>query len=178
MVGVEAGTQAMMDWMRKDVRVDQVIEAAERCARSGVGAIFNFIVGFPGENDASVRATLALAKRLRRLSRNFEIALFGYRPYPGSEIARDVAGTGYGLPGTIEEWASFDFVGSPSPWLRASLQREIEAFRFYQRVGWGRRSVWRAPLQAVARWRCDHDRYEWPVEKRLIEWWRPPPQLS
>ena len=53
------------------------------------------------------------------------------------------------------------------------LPRElIERFGFYQRIGWARPTRWRAPLQAIARWRCRGDRYAFPVEKRVVEWLR------
>ena len=87
MVGVEAGSQETLDRLVKDVTVEQVITTAELCARHDVGAIFNFIVGFPGESDTSVEATLALAKRLRGMHTHFETPIFYYRPYPGNPLA-------------------------------------------------------------------------------------------
>ena len=68
MIGVEAGSQEMMDWMQKDIKIEQVIESAEMCVRHGVGAIFPFIVGFPGETDKSIQASLAMVKQLRAMS--------------------------------------------------------------------------------------------------------------
>ena len=48
MIGVKMGAQDMMDWMQKDISVEQVLKSAELCVRHGIGAIFPFIVGFPG----------------------------------------------------------------------------------------------------------------------------------
>ena len=44
MVGVESGSQEMLDRLQKDMRLEQVRTTAEMCARHRVGAIFNFIV--------------------------------------------------------------------------------------------------------------------------------------
>jgi radical SAM superfamily enzyme YgiQ (UPF0313 family) len=71
-----------------------------------VGAIFNFIVGFPGEPDSSVHATLALAKRLRSMDPSFDTPIFYYRPYPGNPIADEALANGYVFPRGLEAWAT------------------------------------------------------------------------
>ena len=80
------------------MKLEQVLQAASLCARYGVGAIFNFIVGFPGESDESIEATLSLAKRLRRMHARFETPIFYYRPYPGNPLAERARADGYGFP--------------------------------------------------------------------------------
>ena len=178
MIGVEAGTQALLDWMKKDITLDQVYESAEKCRRAGVGAIFNLIVGFPDEPPDSVDESMRVAKRLRAMSPDFEVAIFYYKPYPGNEIADRLVAQGYRHPDTLDGWADFDFVTSASPWIRREMRTRVERFKFYQRIGWARRTALRAPLQAVARWRCAHDIYAFPVEQRVVEWIRPDPRLS
>lgn len=178
MVGVESGSQRMLDWMNKDATVAQVLEAAERCARHGIGAIFNFIVGFPDEPDESVRETLELVKRLRAMSPDFDTPIFYYRPYPGTEIAEAARARGYDFPRRLEDWADFDYVGRRGPWVSEEKWRRIERFRFYARHAWGGRGGWRWPLRAAARWRLARDFYALPVEKGLVEWLRPPAPVS
>lgn len=178
MIGVESGSQEMLDWMQKDITIEQVLHSAEMCVRHGVGAIFPFIVGFPGESDESVQATLDLAKRLRLMSPEFEVPVFYFKPYPGSAITRKVVEEGYALPTTLEEWAEFDFIGSSGPWVSSEKQRLMERFKFYNRFAGGRSSPLRRPLQAAARWRCRRDEYRFPLEKLLVERLRPQPRLS
>ncbi len=178
MIGVESGSQEMMDWMKKDIKVEQVIEAAERCARHGVGAIFPFIVGFPSESAESVRATLAMMKRLRSMSPTFDTPLFYFKPYPGSPITAEVVKSGYQLPQTLEEWAEFDFIGTSSDWVSPEKERLIERFKFYNRFAGGPERWFKWPLQQVSRWRCRHDAYRLPVEKFLVERLYPSPKLS
>jgi len=178
MIGVESGSQEMLDWMQKDIRVEQVVESAELCARHGVGAIFPFIVGFPNETPNSVRATLELIKKLRAMSPRFETPLFYFKPYPGSRITEEIVAAGYRLPETIEGWADFDFIGSAGPWVSRDKERLVERFKFYNRFAGGRETWPRRPLQLLARWRCRRDAYGWPWEKRLVELLRPQPELS
>ena len=178
MVGVEAGTQQLLDWMKKDITLEQVYETAEKCRRAGVSVIFNLIVGFPDEPPDSVDASMGVAKRLRAMSPDFEVAIFYYKPYPGNEIADRLVAQGYRHPDTLDGWADFDYVTSASPWIRREMRTRVERFKFYQRIGWARRTALRAPLQALARWRCAHDVYAFPIEQHVVEWLRPDPRLS
>ena len=173
MVGLEAGSQAMLDWMKKDVTLEQVFATAEKCRRRGIAVLFNLIVGFPGEPPESILATLAVAKSLREYGPDFQVALFYYRPYPGTPITDELARQGHPLPRSLRDWAAIEADSSRSPWVDAEKRAVIERFRFYQRIGWARRSAWRLPIQAIARWRCKRDLYAFPIEKAIAEWMRP-----
>jgi radical SAM superfamily enzyme YgiQ (UPF0313 family) len=151
-----------------------VRQTAERLRRHGIGAIFNFIVGFPDEPEESVASTLTLMKELRSLSPEFETPVFYYRPYPGTEIAETARERGYAFPGTLEDWAAFDYVGSRGPWVSEQLFRRVERAKFYARHAFGPSGPLRWPLRQVSRWRCERDFYDFPLEKRLVEWLRPP----
>jgi len=179
MVGVEAGSQPMLDRLKKDLTIEQVIETADMCVRHEVGAIFNFIVGFPEEDDGSVEATLTLAKRLRRMSPRFETPIFYYRPYPGNPIAAQARLEGrYEFPRGLEAWADFDYVGQRGPWVSPARWQHVERFKFYTRHAWQSGGAWRWPLRTVARWRCERDWYSFPLEKTLVELVRPVQQVS
>ena len=172
MVGVESGSQEMLDRLQKDMKLDQVRKTAEMCTRHGVGAIFNFIVGFPDESERSMRATLELAKALRQSNPEFETPIFYYRPYPGNPMAEQSAAQGYVFPRGLEEWADFDYVGGRGPWLTAEQWRTVERFKFYTRHAW-KPGAWRWPLRAASQWRCRHDWYAMPVEKVIVDLIRP-----
>src|SRR5690606_13245754 len=118
-----------------------------------------------------------LAKRLRAMHPRFETPVFFYRPFPGSPIAARAEADGYRFPRGLEEWADFDYVGGGGPWVSPARQRQVERFAFYTRHAW-RPGAWRWPLRAMARWRCAHDWYDYPVEKAVVEWIRPPAQVS
>jgi anaerobic magnesium-protoporphyrin IX monomethyl ester cyclase len=178
MVGVESGSQATLDRLKKDMRIEQVLQTAELCARHDVGVIFNFIIGFPDESDDSMNATLALAKRLRSMHPRFDTPIFYYRPYPGNPLADRARAEGFRFPRGLEAWADFDYVGGRGPWVTAARWRQVERFKFYTRHAWDAGAAWRWPLRAASRWRCDRDWYGFPVEKALVELVRPPQQVS
>ncbi len=179
MIGVESGSLEILQMIRKDITLEQVFDSAEKCARHGIGAILNFIVGFPGESESSIRRSLDVATELRRMSPAFEVAIFYFRPYPGTPLAEMSANKGRRMPDTLEAWADFDYIGGKEDWVSDRQWRQIERFKFYQRYAFGptRRRLLR-PLQLLSRWRIDRRIYSLPLEKLLVEKLRPSQELS
>jgi radical SAM superfamily enzyme YgiQ (UPF0313 family) len=168
LVGVESGSNEMLKRIKKDITVEQILETAARCQQLGLKAHFPFIVGFPDESPESVAASLALAKRLRAMSPDFETMIFYFKPYPGSTITQEAVARGFQLPRTLDEWSSFDYVGSRGPWVSDEKYRRVERFKFYQQLAWDRVPAWKKPLQRFARWRCRRDAYGLPIEKLVL----------
>lgn len=129
LVGVESGAPEMIERIRKDIKLEQVLETAEKCARHEIAVQFPFIVGFPDETEAQADLSLAFADRLRRMSDRFAVHIFHFRPYPGTALTADAVAAGYQLPQTLEGWADFDFVGRRGPWVSDALCAKVEAFR-------------------------------------------------
>src|SRR5262249_34961510 len=48
-IGAESGSQRILDRIKKQYRVDQILTAARRAARAGIALSYSFIAGFPGE---------------------------------------------------------------------------------------------------------------------------------
>ncbi|MFQ5769585.1 MAG: B12-binding domain-containing radical SAM protein [bacterium] len=179
MIGVESGSQEILNWLQKDITVAQVFDSAEKCLRHGIAAIFPFIVGFPDEPEESVVATMNLIKQLRAMSPDFETVIFFYQPYPGSPIAEMVKENGHPILRTLEEWADFDYVGSYGPWVSRTKWRNVQRFKFYSRFAWSRNGTpWHWALKKLAHWRCERDFYQFPMEKVVLEYFRPPEKLS
>lgn len=164
-IGVESGSQVMMDWIKKDIKLEQVFLSAEKCRKHKVAVNFPFIVGFPGETEESVQASLDVAKRLRAMSPDFVTPFFYFKPYPGTSLTEDAVKNGFTLPCSLDEWSDFDFVGSIGPWVSPEKYRRIERFKFYQQIAWDRPRALAKPIQQIARWRCKHDFYALPIEK-------------
>lgn len=179
MIGLEAGAQETIDAIQKDIRVEDMWMTAEKLLRHEIGATINVIVGFPGEPAESVEETVRMARALRALSPRFELSLFYFKPYPGNPIAARLEADGYRFPDGLEGWSGFDYVGQGNSWLTPAQVEEIEQFKFYQRLGYGRKDrLFLRPLQWLARQRVERRRYTLPFERRVIEWMKPPQALS
>ena len=57
LIGQESGDQRMLNRMHKGLRVEQLAPALRSLAAQDLNADVSFIVGFPGENEASIAAT-------------------------------------------------------------------------------------------------------------------------
>ncbi|MFN8396241.1 MAG: radical SAM protein [Bacteroidia bacterium] len=172
LIGVESGSQEMMDYLKKDIKVEQVIECAEICRDLGIDVHFPFIVGFPKETPESIEATVAMVKRLSAMSPGFKTPIFYFKPYPGSKITDDAVKEGYPLPANTSEWAAFDF-GASGPWVSPEKFTFIENLKFYNRLAHNRRGGLLSPIKSIARWRLRNDNYRIPIERRLVETLKP-----
>ena len=178
-LGLESGSEETLRAIRKDITLDDVWDTAEKLRRHGISAAIGVIVGFPGEPESSVLASLDAARRLRELSPDFRVSVFYYQPYPGNEIADGLARGGHVLPRGLEEWAEFDYVGGAPRWLSDAQRKRVDGFRFYQQLAYDRvANPLILPLAALARWRVRRHAYRFPLERRVIERVRPRARLS
>jgi anaerobic magnesium-protoporphyrin IX monomethyl ester cyclase len=179
LVGVESGSNEMMKRIKKDIKIEQVFETAEKMLSLGIAGHFPFIVGFPDESDESVRMSLDCAKKLRSMSPDFLTPIYYFKPYPGSALVIEAVERGFRLPETLEAWSRFDYVaGEPGPWVSAEKFELIERFKFFQELAWKRPSRGKRLLQRLARYRCDRNEYRWPVEMLFTRWLVPAQKLS
>ncbi len=179
LVGVESGSNEVLKRIRKDIKIEQVFETAQRMVSHGIAGHFPFIVGFPDESDESIQATLDCAKRLRSMSPDFLTPIYYFKPYPGSALVIEAVARGFRLPETLEAWAQFDYVaGDPGPWVSPEKFRLIERFKFFHELACKRVSRGRRLMQRLARYRCDRNEYRWPVEMLFTRWLVPAQKLS
>jgi anaerobic magnesium-protoporphyrin IX monomethyl ester cyclase len=179
LVGVESGSNEVLKRIRKDIKIEQVYEVAEKMLKFGLAGHFPFIVGFPDETDGDIQATLDCAKRLRSMSPDFLTPIYYFKPYPGSALVIEAVARGFRLPETLEEWAKFDYVaGEPGPWVSPEKFELIERFKFFHELAWKKVSRSKRLLQHLARYRCNKHNYRWPVEMLLTRWLVPAQTLS
>jgi anaerobic magnesium-protoporphyrin IX monomethyl ester cyclase len=179
LVGVESGSNEVLKRIRKDIRIEQVFETAERMRSLDIGGHFPFIVGFPDESDADVQASLDCARTLRSMSPQFTTPIFYFKPYPGSALVIEAVRRGFRLPETLDAWAKFDYVaGEPGPWVSAEKFELIERFKFFHELAWKRSSRGERLLQRLARLRCRRNEFRWPIEMLFRRWLVPAETLS
>lgn len=112
-IGVESGSQRMLDLMKKDCTIEDILEANRKMARhSEITAAYNFLIGLPGETLEDLKATSSLITKL--ISDNSSAILFSpnkYLPLPGTDLYQMAIQYGYKPPGTLEEWAKIENEG-------------------------------------------------------------------
>jgi anaerobic magnesium-protoporphyrin IX monomethyl ester cyclase len=163
LIGVESGSQEMMDNLKKDIKLSQVFECANTCKELGIAVDFPFIVGFPEESDQNVKESISIIKKLRMLSPFFKTPVFFFQPYPGSTIIGEAEKNGFKLPVSTQDWGNFDFENS-SIWVSEKKKKFFTAFMFYLNLAFGEKRFGFFWLTMLAKWRCKHDQYKFPFE--------------
>ena len=81
-LGVESGSQEMLDKMRKNATLEQARSAVEACRKAGVLTYCYFVIGLPWESHKSARETIEFAVDLNPDFAEFYIAY----PFKGTEF--------------------------------------------------------------------------------------------
>lgn len=81
-LGVESGSQAVLDAARKQHTVEDSVRAVRWARDAGLSVVGHFVFGLPGEDDQTARATLDLALELPLNFAQFYCAA----PYPGTAL--------------------------------------------------------------------------------------------
>ncbi|MBU2547077.1 MAG: radical SAM protein [Proteobacteria bacterium] len=95
-VGIESGSNHVLDTMRKGFTLEKALEACERIKRHGFRLETFFMAGFPTETESTLRETLTAIKRVPA----DKVILSLFTPYPGTEAfdlcrASGLIGPGY-----------------------------------------------------------------------------------
>lgn len=165
-VGVESGSQELLDLMKKDTLAGDALMAAEKLSRCDIGAMFGFIVGLPGESFTDTMKTLDLIRELKRISHRFDFNIFYFTPYPGTDLFKMMVDQGYSVPSSLREWSELDFLSYAGYWLPEEEKEHVENFKFYQRLA-SDQTLWLRPLRGLARMRTTNHDYRLPIERRL-----------
>ena len=86
-LGVEAGTNALLDKVNKQITTEQICEGMREIKKARIDSACFFMLGFPGSTDAEMRETIRFAKRLNPTYALFHLAT----PYPGTKLYEEVA---------------------------------------------------------------------------------------
>ena len=81
-MGVESGSQKILDAMDKGTRVDQIARARENLRREGIRACYFLQFGYPGETWQDIQATIKLV----RDTRPDDIGVSVSYPLPGTKF--------------------------------------------------------------------------------------------
>ena len=101
--GVESGCPQMLDRIKKGITLDQVVRAVRLCIDIGIDPHASFILGLPGETQASLNQTVEFGQRLKTMgvSHGFHILA----PFPGTDIRDHIAD--YDLQILSNDWQSY-----------------------------------------------------------------------
>jgi len=132
LVGYESGSQAVLNRVKKGIRIDVAREFTRSAKALGIKIHGTFIMGLPGETRETIQETIRFAREIDPDSLQVSLAA----PYPGTALYQDALQQGW-----LEETALVDAGGMQTSVLgyphlpRTEIFASVESFyrRFYFR---------------------------------------------
>lgn len=180
-MGAECGSQAMLDKIHKQIKVEDTVNAAKTLSKTRIVPRYSMMVGLPGETKEDILATYRLALKLKDIDRRSDIPILSFAAYPGSPIYSEAVKK-YDLkePASLAEWAALDFSGflgfysaQGKPWI---FDRKIfERMNNYYNVGFQfsprktlRNKVLYPMLRSLIRFRFNTGWFRFPFEEYML----------
>ncbi|MBI5183828.1 MAG: B12-binding domain-containing radical SAM protein [Nitrospinae bacterium] len=129
-LGVESGSQRILDLINKRIRVEQIIDINKKLNEyTNIKPIYNFMIGFPTETEDDIFLTTQLFIKLmeenhKAVLQNISVLV----PYPGTTIYDLALRLGLKPPSTLEEWGSEHWIyfDKRYPWLSKKMNNMIK----------------------------------------------------
>jgi radical SAM superfamily enzyme YgiQ (UPF0313 family) len=132
-IGIESGSQRILDFLGKGTTVEQNIEAVRTCKKHGLRVVANYMYGIPSETNDDVLMTATMISKM-----DPEVKSCAYfTPYPGCELATYCEERGLSL---LKDFKDFNrYPGKPKikgvdyDYIRKTRERfgEIEPQTYY-----------------------------------------------
>lgn len=130
--GIESGSEQILRHARKGAYPDKAARSLQWAHNAGIKNWGYFIIGLPGETEATIRETIDFSKGLP-----LDIALFHVAaPYPGTPFFFEVVKNGWFRPGTrweqvdMDKGTVLDYEGLPAERLLYWQRRAFREWAF------------------------------------------------
>jgi anaerobic magnesium-protoporphyrin IX monomethyl ester cyclase len=124
LLGVETGSQEMMDIMHKSAKKENVISGIKNAQRSGMSFIANFMVGHPGESEKTFGETIEFCRENELVFLPTYTTLF-----PNSKMFHEYASSIDDWSKYFDELAKVDYTRRPFINLTEMSERELISHR-------------------------------------------------
>ncbi len=105
-IGAESSCQRILDIMQKDISVADIYRSAELCKQNDINALYNFMIGMPGENWEEMLETFQTMDELEKMGEG--VVVNGpsvFYPWPGTALYDTAIEHGFQVPAKMEDWA-------------------------------------------------------------------------
>lgn len=109
-VGLESGSQRILDFLKKDINIDQVARVNKKLSRyPKLKPIYNLFCGVPGETIDDLKKTKSLMLKLIKDNPHCMVGFpANYKPIPGSELFDISVENGLKPPKNLSDWGEYD----------------------------------------------------------------------
>jgi radical SAM superfamily enzyme YgiQ (UPF0313 family) len=167
MIGVETGSDRIIEMMRKELKIKDLLEFNRRLPSFGIMALYFFMMGYPTETEEELRQTIEVSRQLARENEGAVSHMNIYTPFPGTGMFDIAVENGLKCPEKLEDWVPFNYrtVNESSPWLSKKQKKTIT----YKKTSPLIRLMARL-YYPVALKRVEKLFYHFPIEIRIAEW--------
>ncbi len=126
-LGIESGSQKVLDSIGKKITLAQIEETVRNCRRAGIKTMGFYMLGNLGETQETMEETIKFAKKVNTDYAQFLIAI----PYPGTALYDEIKKNGklyitdWDQYGQYESSACFEY-GSLNPDLLSMMSKKAE----------------------------------------------------
>jgi len=130
--GAESGCPRILDFIHKDISVDDIIEGTRHTIKNDIVPYLSFMGGVPTETYQESIMSKELISRLWKIDRRVVVnGVFIFNPYPGTPLFDTYAKQGMRLPNNFSEWGGWHFkYDGDLPWI-TSRHRRLLRVMFY-----------------------------------------------
>lgn len=175
-VGAETATSEMQTYIKKYIEDGHTMAAMERMWKRNIKIGLFWIIGYPNETEASMRATLDLAAQIKYRFPNCTSEVLLYRPLPGTECGEHAQKLGYHMPTDFDTWGAmieYKFENKTYDSLPPAIRRDYNRYTYlvpwYDGLVKGNGSYYRF-LRKRAGERLRTQNYSYPLEFKLFDW--------
>ncbi len=177
LIGAESATPETLEQIRKPVSPEEVDGCVRIAERYGIAINCNYIIGFPGESEASIQATFEKARALKNQYPRLPIALNPFWPLPGSPYYPEAVKMGYRPPDTLAAYADIlDWRTNPDLYPFAdrfirqlTLMEAYQYWGYYAEMGEGAKGLLKRCLRLAGRLRYRIGFFSHPFELIAFE---------
>ena len=116
LTGAESGSQSALDFISKDMNVDELVKFTQKCAQHHIKILYSFLVGLPWSKDPQknnefvaqeYKATLSLIDRLLKICDRNRYTYYIFLPYPGAALFNRAVSLGLKYPKSLNSWSNY-----------------------------------------------------------------------
>jgi len=116
LVGAESGDQDTLDYMKKDITIDDTLRLTEKCGKYDIKILASFLVGFPRSTDANechktvekeISTAFNLIDRMFSIHKRIRMMFALYLPYPSTALFSQCRELGLEIPKKLEDWNEY-----------------------------------------------------------------------
>jgi len=127
-LGMESGSQKILDRMSKGTTVETGVRACDMVMKAGLKLNTGWIVGFPGETPETLEQTVTLITKIKPTTANLNILV----PYPGTDVYKEAKENGtlvgeWSVENSFIPWVKL-------PWIKSYSHLETVARKARSRV--------------------------------------------